>query len=69
MKIFCERLRELRLEKGLSMLQLGEALNVSDAAISRWENEQHIPNIEYLRDIAKFFDVSADYLIGLSDFE
>lgn len=51
------------------MKELGDALNVSDAAISRWENEQHIPNIEYLRDIAKFFDVSADYLIGLSDFE
>lgn len=67
MKIFCERFKELRIENGLSMMQLAKELNVSDAAISRWENEQHIPNIEYLYQIAKFFNVSADYLIGLEN--
>lgn len=67
MKIFAERLKELRNEQGLSIWQLGQAIGVSHAAISRWENEVRIPNIEILVRIAKFFKVSSDYLIGLED--
>lgn len=67
MKIFAERLKDLRTEQGLSVWQLGEAIGVSHAAISRWENEMRIPNIEALVKIAKYFKVSADYLVGLED--
>jgi len=66
-KIFAERLKDLRTEQGLSVWQLGEAIGVSHAAISRWENEMRIPNIEALVKIAKYFKVSADYLVGLED--
>ena len=66
---FSERLKELREEKELSKQQLAKAIGVSDVAISRWENNLRVPNIVNLQNIAKFFDVSADYLIGLSDFE
>jgi len=38
------------------------------AAISRWESKKRIPNIEALIVIAKYFNVSADYLLGLTDF-
>lgn len=65
MKIFCERLKELRLEKGLSTTALGKILNVSNSTISRWESGIIIPSIEHLYNIAKYFDVSADYLIGI----
>ena len=68
MKIFCERLKELRIERQISKLQLAKEIGYSDAAISRWESEKRIPNIEELAKIAKFFDVSTDFLLGLSDY-
>ena len=67
MKIFAQRLRELRQDKHLSMKQLAKELNTTDAAISNWENEVNEPKISYLVSIAKFFNVSADYLLGLED--
>lgn len=65
MSIFAERLRELRTDKNLSMKQLAKLINVTDAAISNWENDINEPKITYLKIIAEFFGVSADYLIGL----
>ena len=67
MKVFAQRLRELRQEKGLSMKQLAKELNTTDAAISNWENEINEPKISYLFSIAEFFNVSADYLLGLEN--
>ncbi len=67
MKIFAERLRELRTEKGLSMKQLAKAINTTDAAISNWENDINEPKITYLKVIAVYFCVSTDYLLGLED--
>ena len=67
MKIFAERLRELRQEKGLSMKALAVALKTTDAAISNWENEINEPKISYLKEIAAFFGVSTDYLLGLEN--
>lgn len=64
---FCKRLRELRLEKGLTIKELAEILQVKDSTISRWENGLMLPNAYYLGDIAQFFDVTADYLLGLED--
>lgn len=69
MKIFCERLKELRIENNLSAKKLAQILNVSDSTVIRWEKEEIVPSIEHLKNIAKFFDVSADYLLGLTDYE
>lgn len=68
MDIFAKRLKELRLEKGLSLFQLAKELKTSEAALSRYEQKLRIPNIITLTAIAKFFNVSADYLLGLSEF-
>lgn len=67
MKVFCERFKDLRIEKGVSTITLGKAIGVSNSTITRWENGNIIPSIEHLYNIAKYFDVSADYLIGLQD--
>lgn len=67
MKVFAERLKELRKEKGLSMIELAQIIKVTDAAISNWENEINEPKISYLKNLATFFGVSSDYLIGLED--
>ena len=66
-KIFGERLRELRNEQNLSAKKLGDILKVSDATIIRWENDKMNPTIDDLYNIANYFKVSADYLIGLED--
>ena len=67
MKIFAERLRELRTEKGMSMKQLAKQLNTTDAAISNWENDINEPKITYLKSIALYFKVTTDYLLGLEN--
>ena len=68
MDIFAKRLKEIRMEKGLNRSQLAKGLSVSEVTISRWERLLRIPNIVDLKKIAEFFNVSADYLIGLQDF-
>ena len=65
--IFCERLKELRLEKGLGQVELANALNVSKGIISLWENGLREPKLSNLITLAKFFEVSLDYLAGLEN--
>lgn len=67
MSIFATRLRELRTDEKLSMKQLAAKINATDGAISNWENDVNEPKISYLYRLAKYFGVSADYLIGLTD--
>lgn len=67
MKIFGDRLKELRLERGLSILKLSKLLNISDASICRWENNITDIKGEQLVVVARFFGVTTDYLLGLED--
>jgi len=68
MNKFAERLKELRTDKGLTMLDLAKETGFSRAAIGRWENKSRVPNIEVLTVFAKYFKVSSDYLLGLTDY-
>lgn len=67
MNKFAERLRELRLEKGLTQQELSKKINISTACINRWEKNLRVPNIDSIIVLCKFFDCSADYIIGLED--
>ena len=67
MKVFAERLKELRTAKKLSQRKLASQTKISPSAIKQWENESRVPNAEAVVTLAKFFDVSADYLLGLED--
>ena len=67
MKEFAERLKELRTDKGLSQRELAKLLNISHVALSQWENESRTPNAEAVVILAKFFEVTTDYLLGVSD--
>ncbi len=49
------------------MKQLAKMIDTTDAAISNWENEINEPKISYLKNIALFFGVSTDYLLGLEN--
>ena len=65
--IFCERLKELRIEKGVGQVELAKALNVSKGIISLWENGLREPKLSNLISMSLFFEISIDYLVGLED--
>lgn len=61
------RLKQLREEKGMLQEELARALSVSPSAIGMYERDYREPSDELLLQIARFFDVSIDYLLGNSD--
>ncbi|MBQ3019467.1 MAG: helix-turn-helix transcriptional regulator [Clostridia bacterium] len=65
--VMAERLRNLRAEKGMGQNALAEALGVSNASISYWENGKQEPSVSAIYKLAVYFDVSVDYLLGLED--
>ena len=65
--IFCERLKELRIDKGVGQIELAKAINVSKGIISLWENGLREPKLSNLIALAHFFEVSIDYLVGLEN--
>lgn len=61
---FGELLSELRQSRGMTQKELAKVLYVSDGTISNYENGVHYPDVEKLMDIANFFNVTTDYLLG-----
>lgn len=59
-------IKKLRIEKGLSQQNLADKLTTSQQSIYKYENQITEPNIDMLKNMADFFDVSIDYLIGYS---
>lgn len=62
---FGKNLRALRKGAGIGQVKLALDLGVSKGIISLWENEKREPTMSYLIALAKYFDVSIDYLVGL----
>ncbi len=63
-----ERLKTLRKEKKLTQQQLADKLGLISVTYLRYEKGQREPSIDTLMQIATFFEVSIDYLVGLSDY-
>ena len=53
----------LRLAKGITQIELGEMLNYSDKAVSKWERGESIPDVTVLYRISEIFGVTLDYLV------
>lgn len=66
--IISERIKEIRKENGLTQSQFGNIFNVSQDTVSLWEKGKAFPAAEYIIKIAKYFNISSDYLLGLTDF-
>lgn len=62
---FNENIRNLRREKDYSQEYLAEKLNVTRQTISKWENGAAMPDLKKLTEIADFFNVSMDSLLGI----
>lgn len=65
--IIGERIKELRKEKGVSQLVLAKAVGVDKRAVIFWEQQVNEPKASYIVNLARYFNVSSDYLLGLED--
>lgn len=61
------RLRALRQEQNISMKQLGDIFDVAESTISLYENEKRKVDTDMLIKFANYFNVSTDYLLGITD--
>lgn len=62
-----ERIKELRLARGLSQVDLADSLGVTKQSVSNWENSNIQPSIDMLIRLANYFSVSTDYILGMDD--
>lgn len=64
---FGERLKELRIANNLSQMQLANILNISQSAIAKWELGKTEPTASAIIAIAKCFNETTDYILGIVD--
>ena len=62
-QIFAANLQSLRQAHGLTQTDLGEKLNYSDKAVSKWERGESIPDASVLKEISSLFGISLDSLL------
>lgn len=61
---FGARLKGLRLEKNMQQSELGRLLNITNVAVSHYENDNRKPTPEIISKVSDIFNVSTDYLLG-----
>lgn len=62
-----ENIKQLRQTRNLSQVDLARALGVTKQSISNWENNNIQPSIDMLIQLARFFSVSTDFMLGLDE--
>lgn len=62
--ILGQRLKELRIANGYTQKDIAEKLGINSVTYLHYEKSQRQPPLELLTDIATFYDVSVDYLLG-----
>ncbi len=67
MNQFHKRLRELRLLNNMTLDELAQALHTTKTTLSRYENNKRTADSDFIIGTAKFFSVSTDYVLGLSN--
>jgi len=66
-KLVAKRLKELREEIGKSARQVAREIGVGESCIAQWERLHRTPTIDGIFRLAKHYNVSSDYLLGLVD--
>ena len=61
---FGEKLKLLREEKEMNQTELGKAVHMTQRKISYLENDRYEPSMEDIKVLCRYFDISADYLLG-----
>lgn len=66
--IFNQRAKNLREDLDLSQKDVAKLLNVSRATVNRYENDKYDMKFTYAIELAKIYNVSLDYIAGLTDY-
>lgn len=64
-----QKLKELRLNKGLTQIEFAKTFNIANGTVGNWETGKREPDYEMLSRIADFYGVTIDYLLGRNDKE
>lgn len=67
--MICDTIKALREKTGLSQSGLAKKLGVTRSAVNAWEMGLSVPTAQYLVELSRLFQVSADYLLGLNNEE
>ena len=62
-----EQIKALRIARNMSQVELASALNVSKQSVSNWENNNILPSVEIIKQLARLFSCSPDYLLELDN--
>ena len=66
--IFTKRFNEILKISGKTKVEIAKAIHVSKQCVTDYKTGKSVPSIETLYLLCKFLEISADYLLGLSDF-
>ena len=67
MSVFSERIKELRLERGMTQEEVGKLIGVKRYSVYGYEKGNNYPEVPGLIALADYFGVSTDYLLGRTD--
>ena len=67
MPTFGERLKELRTSNSVMQKDLANEMSISTRALKYYEDNEREPNLKAIKFLCNYFNVSSDYLLGLSD--
>ena len=65
MSKFSDRLKDLRVQQGLTLREVAKQLNISHVSYLRWEQGTTEPSLAAIEKLCEIFDISADYLLGI----
>ena len=68
MEIFSKRLKEEREAKNLSQAQMARIMNITPQSYNQWESGKAYPTLTKFHKLCTYLEVSADYLLGLSEY-
>ena len=63
--ILSDKIKELRLNSGLSQAEVARRLQVTRSSVNAWEMGLNVPTTQYIIELSKVFNVSTDYILGL----
>ena len=67
MSTIAEKIKDLRLERGLTQPQLAKEIGVSNGTISFWENGLNIPRADYIKKLAAVLNTTTEFLLETED--
>ena len=65
--ITAQRIRDLRATEGLTQAQFAKSCKAESSIVSFWENGHNVPGTAALFQMCRSFDVTSDYVLGLTD--